>query len=278
MEMPRVLYLARYLRTYTQGAGEHRHDFYQIFLPASPEIRLLSGGKVFIPGEDEVVLVSPARMHVLCVLENIPQPTKFSYNVALDCKFELSDPALVKQLKKLPMLCRVRNMETLRKLADGMIDALLRNASEETLSVILQTLLTLVINGTEETKVQEADLHYVPPRAVMVGSVDISAVKGYIDTHYAEKFTLEGLSRYACVNKTTLCRSFRSIIDMSPIAYVTFRRVEVARGLLRETSMSVGEIARAVGYGNIYHFSRQFREVTGKSPTEYRRLAGELGG
>ena len=145
MEMPRVLYLARYLRTYTQGAGEHRHDFYQIFLPASPEIRLLSGGKVFIPGEDEVVLVSPARMHVLCVLENIPQPTKFSYNVALDCKFELSDPALVKQLKKLPMLCRVRNMETLRKLADGMIDALLRNASEETLSVMLQTLLTLVI-------------------------------------------------------------------------------------------------------------------------------------
>ena len=91
----------------------------------------------------------------------------------------------------------------------------------------------------------------------------------------AEHITLESLSRLACVNKTTLCRAFKSIISMSPIAYVGFRRIEVARELLTGTSKSVGEIAAAVGYQNIFHFSRQFREAQGKSPTEYRRTASQ---
>ena len=53
--------------------------------------------------------------------------------------------------------------------------------------------------------------------------------------------------------------------------YVIGQRVEAARHLLRESTLAVGRVARALGYSNLGHLSRQFQRETGTSPTEYRR-------
>lgn len=53
--------------------------------------------------------------------------------------------------------------------------------------------------------------------------------------------------------------------------YVIGQRLEAARCLLREGTLPVGRVARALGYSNLGHLSRQFQRETGTSPTEYRR-------
>jgi len=63
---------------------------------------------------------------------------------------------------------------------------------------------------------------------------------------------------------------FKSVIGMSPHRYALTQRIEHAKSLLRETALSVGEIAESLGYANIYYFSRQFSLRTGLSPSAYR--------
>ena len=55
--------------------------------------------------------------------------------------------------------------------------------------------------------------------------------------------------------------------------YVKRLRMARSRQLLITSEHSVAEIAAAVGYGDPFYFSRQFREVNGQSPREFRRQA-----
>lgn len=59
--------------------------------------------------------------------------------------------------------------------------------------------------------------------------------------------------------------------------YVLGKTVAAAQALLRETQMSVGEIAEELGFAYPNHFTRMFRRQTGLSPVEYRRVAGHQG-
>ncbi|HEX8089322.1 MAG TPA: helix-turn-helix transcriptional regulator, partial [Blastocatellia bacterium] len=56
-----------------------------------------------------------------------------------------------------------------------------------------------------------------------------------------------------------------------PSLYHINLRMEEARRLLRETKMSVIDVALEVGYANPSHFARLFRRETGLSPSDYRR-------
>ena len=63
---------------------------------------------------------------------------------------------------------------------------------------------------------------------------------------------------------------------MPPSKYVTHLRLQQACRLLTGSDMLVGQIARAVGYDDELYFSRRFREVTGVSPTQFRRNHQEM--
>ena len=64
---------------------------------------------------------------------------------------------------------------------------------------------------------------------------------------------------------------FSATEGLSLARYVIRQRVEAARRLLREGTLSVGRVARELGYSNLGHLSRQFQRETGTSPTAYRR-------
>jgi AraC-like DNA-binding protein len=73
------------------------------------------------------------------------------------------------------------------------------------------------------------------------------------------------------VSPSHLTTLFRRATGGGVHAYQTTLRMERARLLLTTTQASVSEIARDVGYGDPFHFSRQFRQAHAMSPTDYRR-------
>ncbi|MDX1683059.1 MAG: AraC family transcriptional regulator [Phycisphaeraceae bacterium] len=86
-----------------------------------------------------------------------------------------------------------------------------------------------------------------------------------------ESPSVESMARAAGYSPDHFSRVFREVTGQSPTEMVINLRIERARGLLRETAMAVGEIAEALGYCDVYFFSRQFRQRVGVSPTQYRR-------
>lgn len=87
----------------------------------------------------------------------------------------------------------------------------------------------------------------------------------------SHKLTLQQLADSVHVSTAYLYRLFRAQLGMSPGAYITKLRIDESKLLLREGRLSMGELAKEMGFSSQQHFSRQFRSVTGMTPTEYVR-------
>ena len=79
------------------------------------------------------------------------------------------------------------------------------------------------------------------------------------------------LARAAGYSVDHFSRIFLKITGMRPQDYAIQARMERARGLLAESDLTIGMIAEALGFEDIFFFSRQFRQRTGQTPTAFRR-------
>lgn len=96
-------------------------------------------------------------------------------------------------------------------------------------------------------------------------------IADWMSEHLAEDFNLERLASQAGLSKFHFHRLFRAATGVSPSRYHINLRMNEARRLLRETKLSVVDVALDVGYANPSHFARLFRRETGLSPSDYRR-------
>ncbi len=100
--------------------------------------------------------------------------------------------------------------------------------------------------------------------------------KDYMDTNFCKSIHIEELSAGIGIDRKYLCDVFRRYIGTSPARYMAKVRVAHASKLLKDTDYSIGEIARSVGYEDLFTFSRMFKNNTGISPLAYRKaIAGE---
>jgi len=99
-----------------------------------------------------------------------------------------------------------------------------------------------------------------------------------IDRDYAEPIGVQALAAGAGYSREHFIRAFRAAYGETPGRYRTRRRVERACELLRSANLTVTEICHLVGFTSLGTFSARFAEITGVSPTEYRRRAAERGG
>lgn len=91
-----------------------------------------------------------------------------------------------------------------------------------------------------------------------------------IDRDFAEALDLGDLAREAGYSKYHFARTFAAAYGETPRAYLTRRRVERAKNLLRTANLSVTEICFLVGFGSLGSFSALFRRLVGQSPSAYR--------
>lgn len=64
---------------------------------------------------------------------------------------------------------------------------------------------------------------------------------------------------------------FSVFFGVSPKEYIVRMQLDTARNLLATSDDSIGRIASACGFGDVYYFSKVFRKVMGMSPSEYRK-------
>ena len=84
------------------------------------------------------------------------------------------------------------------------------------------------------------------------------------------RWTVEALAREAAVSRSVLDARFREVLGRSPIRYLTEWRMHLAEDLLVTTDLSVGTIARRVGYDAEEAFSRAFKRSHGSAPSVWR--------
>ncbi|HLS13393.1 MAG TPA: AraC family transcriptional regulator [Beutenbergiaceae bacterium] len=91
-----------------------------------------------------------------------------------------------------------------------------------------------------------------------------------IDRDFARPLAVPELARIAVMSPAHFSRQFRATFAETPHRYLQRRRIERACALLRDTELSVTDIAFAVGFESLGTFSRTFATVIGRSPSDYR--------
>ena len=102
-----------------------------------------------------------------------------------------------------------------------------------------------------------------------------------MDAAAHEEWPVPRLAKVSGVSEAHFARSFKQAFGVPPHRYLLTRRIERAAALLRDTELSITEIAFHTGWESLGTFGRTFRDITGESPganrARARATAHELG-
>ena len=93
----------------------------------------------------------------------------------------------------------------------------------------------------------------------------------YIKKHYNENLSINGLAELYNMSPNYFSSVFKKELNRSAVNYITEVRMEKAREYLKDTGLSVIEIAESVGYEDSQYFFRVFKKTTGVTPLQYRQ-------
>ena len=99
----------------------------------------------------------------------------------------------------------------------------------------------------------------------------VSSMCHYMDSRYAEPISLAALSQISGLSKSTLTRCFERQMKISPYGYLTNVRIRQAKRFLA-CGLSPSDVAMRTGFADQSHFTNRFRQHTGLTPGEYRKI------
>ena len=93
----------------------------------------------------------------------------------------------------------------------------------------------------------------------------------YLQNHSAGKLCLDDLAAHFFISRSYLTRIFRTVTGFTVNEYQNICRIKKAQILLRETSLTMTEIAMETGFGSLPYFERVFRKATAQTPMQYKK-------
>lgn len=115
------------------------------------------------------------------------------------------------------------------------------------------------------------ELHYARPTESRAES-EIKKVKNYIDVRLTSNLKISEIADEFHLDRAHLSRKFKEVVGESPQNYIVNARLKEAAKLMREHGLSPTDAATAVGYLDIYLFSKMFKRRFGVSPREYKNI------
>ncbi|MGO4620457.1 AraC family transcriptional regulator [Ensifer sp. 2TAB8] len=106
------------------------------------------------------------------------------------------------------------------------------------------------------------------------GEDRLLAVLSAMREDLARPWTIDDLAARARLSQSQLFRRFRDMVGTTPMDWLRHERINQAKRLLVGPDAKVSTVAAVCGYPDPYHFSRDFRRLTGYTPTKFRRDGG----
>jgi AraC-like DNA-binding protein len=120
-----------------------------------------------------------------------------------------------------------------------------------------------------------ASLNNARPDSVVARRLPYAALNAHIDQYAAYPLQVADLARVAGLSSARLHARFVAECGQTPMDYIRSRRLHKAVGLLRESTLAIGEIASRVGYSSQSAFAAAVLREFGVSPGKLRREAGD---
>lgn len=124
----------------------------------------------------------------------------------------------------------------------------------------IMEILTVICTESAETNAAASAL-----------SGKLKDVVHYLDEHYTEDITLDGLAEQFYISKYYLSREFKKEFGTTIIQYILSKKITNAKELLRYSNASIEDIAGLCGIGDASYFNKVFKKIEGCTASEYRK-------
>lgn len=269
-----------------------KHSFWEFLYVDKGEVEVSSGKKTYLLQQGEMVFYAPNAFHSLRCNHQTPANI---FIISFDCQSEamlfFSNKSLRLGDEEHDLLSLIIN-EGQRAFSNGqpkMSETLSMNrarkqkkeklvqlqqiespyfGSEQLLKNYMEALLIMLIRSNNQTKKQPR-LSAITKEKEEQGLA--KSIEKYLKERINERLTLEELSADFAFSQTYIRNVFRKYAGCGIMEYLTELKIEKAKMIMRQETWTITEIAEKLGYGSIHYFSRQFKQKTGMSPTEYLR-------
>lgn len=143
-------------------------------------------------------------------------------------------------------------------------------AAEQMIKIHLEQFMLQMFRNFSQNRTYRKELPFTPRRALSDGDTLYAGILDYLERHLGEQLTIEQISRDNLIGVSQLKKLFRTYQGSGVMEYFNHLKINAAKQLIRDQQMNFTQIADALGYTSIHYFSRQFKKLTGMTPTEYR--------
>jgi len=168
------------------------------------------------------------------------------------------------------LTARAEEADKIAGLEIGVDDYLTKPFSPNELRVRVRNLIAL----RKKLRERFSQTTLIKPAEVTVASVDqkfLERLKEIVEANMEEEdFDVKELSAKAGLSDRQLERKLKALIDQTPNQFIRSMRLQRAKQLLEQNAGTVSEIAFRLGFNNLSHFSKNFREAFGVLPSEVK--------
>ena len=101
------------------------------------------------------------------------------------------------------------------------------------------------------------------------GNDTYNRIVRYMEEHLGERMTIDRICRDNLVGRSQLQKLFRDTNGCGVIEFFSMMKIDTAKQMIRDNQLNFTQIADRLGYNSIHYFSRQFKQITTMTPSEY---------
>lgn len=94
-------------------------------------------------------------------------------------------------------------------------------------------------------------------------------ISAYMEENLSKHLTIEQICWDNMIGRTKLQKIFHTEVGIGIIDYFSKLKIDAAKHMIRDGKLNFSQISEQLGYSSIHYFSRQFKKITGMSPSEY---------
>ncbi|WP_238403294.1 helix-turn-helix transcriptional regulator [Paenibacillus mesophilus] len=256
--------------------SNHFHEPYEIYYLLSGERNYFIKDNTYRISKGDIVFIDKNELHKTGDA-GVPNHERILINFSERFLHKFDEPLLFEPFRRKIRRLRLNLPE--REWMERLLFEMLQEDREEllgsdaSLAARLVTLLLWCGRRLDRQEQEQAPYEHESP-----AHKKISEIVEYINGAYEAPLSLESVAKSHYVSPFHLSRMFKKVTGFSFVEYVNTVRVREAQRLLKETEWKVTRISETVGYENLGHFGRVFKQLTKTNPLDYRKSAKRADG
>lgn len=251
------------------------HDFWEFLCVDKGEIEVMADQQFHTLTRGDIIFHKPNEFHKVTANRRIaPNLVVISFHCVSPAMDFFRDRILVIDDEERQMLAHIiqeARYTFLEPLNNPYQTQMLKRSdcpigSEQTIQLYLELLLLHLLRRYSEENKKPGTYETVRHRT---DDEIYRHIIAYMQQNLSERLTLERISRDTLVGKSQLQQLIRTHHGCGVIDLFSNLKIEEAKQLIRNRQLNFTEISEVLGYSSIHYFSRQFKKITGMTPSEY---------